>query len=213
MSAALICERNDVRNFRPSLIASEEAALLASARAGDLAAFENLVMPQWRRLLRLTERILRNREDPEDAVQTALLDAFRNLKSFQGRSGFSSWLMRIAINAAYMRLRVTRRKRETSLDEMAGTEGARTGFLLVETRPNPEQEYLLKERRVLLEKRIKRLGLVYVEILHLRSTQELSTKEAAGFLDVPVGTVKARLHRARVKLSRYTQRPKWEKTT
>ena len=117
------------------------------------------------------------------------------------------------VNAAYMRLRVTRCKRETSLDEMAGTEGARRGFHLVETRPNPEQEYLLKEGRVLLEKRIKRLRPVYVEILHLRGTQELSTKEAAGFLDVPVGTVKARLHRARVKLSRYTQRPKWGKTT
>lgn len=112
-----------------------------------------------------------------------------------------------------MRLRVTGRKRETSLDEVAETDGARTGFHLVETRPNPEQEYLLKQGRVLLEKRIQRLGPVYVEILHLRSKQELSTKKAAGFLDVPVGTVKARLHRARVKLSRFTQRPKSGKTT
>ena len=133
MSAALTYERNDARNVRPSFIASEEATLLASARAGDLAAFESLVMPHWRPLLRLTERILRNREDAEDAVQTAFLDAFRNLRGFQERSRFSSWLMRIAINAAFMRLRVTRRKRETSLDEVAETDGGRVGFHLVET--------------------------------------------------------------------------------
>jgi RNA polymerase sigma-70 factor (ECF subfamily) len=205
MSAATNYELNDAATVGPSFITSEEATLLESARAGDSAAFECLVMPQWDALLRATQRILRNREDAEDAVQTAFLDAFRNLSGFRGRSRFSSWLTRIAMNAALMRLRVSRRKRETSLDELTEIGEARTSFHLVETRLNPEQEYLSKEGRVLLEKGLKRLRPLYVEVLHLRNVQELSAKETARILELPVGTVKARLHRARTKLARHVQ--------
>src|SRR5215469_4700049 len=103
---------------RPSLVTKEEENLLACARAGDTAAFASLVMPHRDGILRLTQRILRNREDAEDAVQTAFLDALRHLDAFQGRSRFSSWLSRIAMNAAFMRLRSSRRGTETSFDEM-----------------------------------------------------------------------------------------------
>ena len=205
MSAATNYELNDAATVGPSFITTEEATLLASARAGDSAAFECLVMPHWDALLRVTQRILRNREDAEDAVQTAFLDAFRNLNSFRGRSRFSSWLTRIAMNAALMRLRVSRRKRETSLDELTETGEAGARFHLVETRLNPEQEYLSKEGRVLLEKGLKKLRPLYVEVLHLRNVQELSAKETARMLELPVGTVKARLHRARTKLARHVQ--------
>lgn len=205
MPAAIAYELDDSANAQPSFAASEEATLLASARAGDSAAFESLAMPHWDALLRVTQRILRNREDAEDAVQTAFLDAFRNLRGFEGRSRFSSWLTRIAMNAALMRLRVNRRKRETSLDEVDEKGAPRARFHLVETRPNPEQEYLSKEGRALLEKGVQRLGPIYLEVLLLHSAQELSVTEAAGLLRVPVGTVKARLHRARVQLTRYTQ--------
>jgi RNA polymerase sigma-70 factor (ECF subfamily) len=205
MSAATNYELKHAATVAPSFISSEESTLLASARAGDSAAFECLVMPHWDALLRVTQRILRNREDAEDAVQTAVLDAFRNLHGFHGRSRFSSWLTRIAMNAALMRLRVSRRKRETSLDEVTEAGETRTRFDLVERRPNPEQEYLSKEGRVLLQKGLKRLGPLYVEVLHLRGVQELSAKETARILELPVGTVKARLHRARTKLTRNVQ--------
>jgi DNA-directed RNA polymerase specialized sigma24 family protein len=114
------------------------------------------------------------------------------------------------MNAALMRLRVSRRKRETSLDEVTETGEARASFHLVETRLNPEREYLSKEGRVLLEKGLKKLRPLYVEVLHLRNVQELSAKETARSLELPVGTVKARLHRARTKcatcaVDRYTQ--------
>jgi RNA polymerase sigma-70 factor (ECF subfamily) len=205
MSAATNYDLDNAATVEPSLITTEEATLLASARAGDSAAFECLVMPHWDALLRVTQRILRNREDAEDAVQTAFLDAFRNLNGFHGRSRFSSWLTRIAMNAALMRLRVSRRKKETSLDEVTETGEARTRFHLVETRLNPEQEYLSNEGRVLLERGLKKLRPLYVEVLNLRSVQELSAKEAARILELPVGTVKARLHRARIKLARHVQ--------
>ena len=205
MSAATNYELNAAATVGPSFITSEEATLLASARAGDSAAFEGLVMPHWNALLRATQRILRNREDAEDAVQTAFLDAFRNLNGFRGRSRFSSWLTRIAMNAALMRLRVSRQKRETSFDEVADTDGAQSKFYPVETRPNPEQEYLSKEGRVLFEEGLKKLGRLDVEVLHLRNVQELSAKETARILELPLGTVKARLHRARTKLARHVQ--------
>ncbi len=79
MSAATNYDLNDAMTVGASYITSDQATLLASARAGDSTAFECLVMPHWDALLRVTQRILRNREDAEDAVQTAFLDAFRNL--------------------------------------------------------------------------------------------------------------------------------------
>jgi RNA polymerase sigma-70 factor (ECF subfamily) len=205
MLAATNYGLHDASTVGPALITSEERTLLASARDGDSDAFECLVMPHWDALLGVTQRILRNREDAEDAVQTALLDAFRNLNGFHGRSRFSSWLTRIAMNAALMRLRVSRRKRETSLDEASETAEARARFHPVETRLNPEQEYLSKESRVLLQEGLKKLGPLDVEILHLRSVQELSAKETARMLELSVARVKSRLHRARTRLTRHVQ--------
>jgi RNA polymerase sigma-70 factor (ECF subfamily) len=188
---------------RSSFMTNEEENLLVCARAGDAAAFGSLVMPHRDAILRLTHRILRNREDAEDAVQTAFLDALRHLDAFQGRSRFSSWLTRIALNAAFMRLRAGRRKSETSLDEMVERENAR--LQVVEARPNPEQECSAKELRVLLGQAFDRLGPRYAEVLHMHHVQELSAKEAARILGLPVGTVKARLHRARSRLTRHVR--------
>ena len=101
-----------------SFVTEKERALLTCAQAGDGTAFGKLVMPHRAAMVRLTHRILRNREDAEDAVQTALLDALRHIDAFEGRSRFSSWLTRITINAAFMRLRSTRRRTETSLDDI-----------------------------------------------------------------------------------------------
>jgi RNA polymerase sigma-70 factor, ECF subfamily len=187
---------------RLSSVTNEEKSLLARARAGDTAAFASLVIPHRESILRRIQRILQNREDAEDAVQTAILDALRHLDTFQGRSRFSSWLTRIALNAAFMRLRTSRRKNEASLDEMVERETA-ARFEVVEGRPNPEQECSRKEVRLLLAKAIDRLGPLYVEVLHMFHVQELPAKEAARILGVPVGTVKARLHRARSRLSRH----------
>ena len=189
---------------RSSSTIKEEKKLLACARAGDPAAFASLVMPHRERIFRLTQRILRNREDAEDAVQTTFLDALRHLDAFEGRSQFSSWLARIALNAAFMRLRSGRRRTETSLDDMVQREHA-PRFQVVEARPNPEQEFSRKEVNVLLAEALDRLGPIHGEILKMFHVQELSAKEAALILGVPVTTVKARLHRARSSLTRHLQ--------
>jgi len=186
-------------------LTNTEAHLLALARAGDATAFASLVMPHREAILRVTRGMLRNHEDAEDAVQTAFLDALRNLGTFQGRSRFSSWLMRIAMNAALMRMRVSRRKSEVSLDQIVESGDQPTRFHLTESRRNPEQEFSATEARALLEKALKNLGPIYVEVIRMRDVQELSAREAAQMLGLPVGTVKARLHRARTKLVRCLQ--------
>src|ERR1700739_4560274 len=106
------------------------------------------------------------------------------------------------MNAAFMRLRASRWKTETSLYEMV-ERGDAARFQVVEARPNPEQECSDNEVRVLLCKAFDRLGRVYAEALYMYHGQELSAKEAARILGVPVGTVTARLHRARSRLSRH----------
>ena len=179
----------------------EEQHLIACARSGSAEAFETLLRPHRDMLLRTSQRILRNREDAEDAVQTALLNAWRNLDRFQGRSRFASWLTRIAINSAFMQLRAKRTKRELSLDETVQADGF-NAFHAVERRPSPENEYSSGEVLRLIESILYRLKPHYVEVLEMSIVQELKGNEIARILDLPASTVKARLHRARHILSK-----------
>ena len=178
----------------------EELHLLSSARAGNAEAFEQLVIPHVQALLRVTRRMLRNREDAEDTVQTALLNAWRNLNAFQGRSRFSSWLTRIAINSALMRLRTNRHKREVSIDEVIKGDMP-ASIHAVELGPDPEQGFSAKEAFTLVEGMFNRLPPHHAEVLRM-SVQGLTGKEVARVLNVSVATVKSRLHQARTILSR-----------
>jgi len=182
----------------------EEQQLLSCALAGSADAFETLVRPHTGALLRVTQRLLRNREDAEDIVQTTLLKAWLNLDSFQGRSRFSSWLTRIAINSALMRMRANRRKIDLSLDEMVQAEMP-VGARAVEIGPDPEERYATKEVLGIVESMFGRLPSHHAEVLWMSIIQEFTGKEVAQILNVSVATVKSRLYRARTILSRSTQ--------
>ena len=182
----------------------EEKQLLSCALAGSADAFETLVRPHMGALLRVTQRLLRNREDAEDIVQTALLKAWLNLDSFQGRSRFSSWLTRIAINSALMRMRANRRKIDLSLDEMVQAEMP-VGARAVEIGPDPEERYATKEVLGIVESMFGRLPSHHAEVLWMSIVQEFTGKEVAQILNVSVATVKSRLYRARTILSRSAQ--------
>jgi len=182
----------------------EEQQLLSCALAGSADAFETLVRPHTGALLRVTQRLLRNREDAEDIVQTTLLKAWLNLDSFQGRSRFSSWLTRIAINSALMRMRANRRKIDLSLDEMVQAEMP-VGARAVEIGPDPEERYATKEVLGIVESMFGRLPSHHAEVLRMSIFQEFTGKEVAQILNVSVATVKSRLYRARTILSRSTQ--------
>jgi RNA polymerase sigma-70 factor, ECF subfamily len=182
----------------------EELQLLSCALAGSADAFETLVRPHRGALMRVTQRLLRNREDAEDVVQTTLLKAWLNLDSFQGRSRFSSWLTRIAINSALMRMRANRRKSDLSLDEIVQAEMP-AGVRAVEIGPGPEERYATKEVLGIVESMFGRLPRHHAEVLWMSVIQELTGKEVAQILNVSVATVKSRLYRARAILSRSTQ--------
>src|SRR5208337_1018364 len=137
-----------------------EWALVQKAAAGDAKAFDLLIAPTLGRLKGVAYAMLRNKEDAEDALQDGLCNAYCRLRSFQGRSSFSTWLTRIVINSALMTLRRQKRKRnylEYSLDEIRDN---RQGFLahsVADERPNPEKICAIVELSALIEDRIMRL--------------------------------------------------------
>ena len=102
------------------VVKDDEPMLVAAAKAGDISAFETLVGRYERKIFRLTQNITQNREDAEDAMQEAFLKAFEHLGEFQGNSRFYTWLVRIAVNQALMKLR-KRRPNQVSLDEEMDT--------------------------------------------------------------------------------------------
>lgn len=120
---------------------SEEMELVRRAKRGDDSAFEELVRRYDRNVFRIAQHITQNREDAEDVVQDAFLKAYGNLAQFQEQSKFYTWLVRIAVNEALMRLRRRRPERMVSLDEDVKTEDDSLPREVADWSPNPEQMY------------------------------------------------------------------------
>ncbi len=183
----------------PRTPATDEAALVAGLRAGDETAYEKLVRSYGGRLLAVARRLLRNDEDARDAVQEAFLSAFRHIEEFQRSARLATWLHRIVVNAALMKLRSRRRKPEESIEDMLPRfqEDGHQAMPAAEwTRPS--DEVLLRgEARALVRRCIDRLPETYRTVLLLRDIEELDTEEAARALRITPNAVKIRLHRAR----------------
>jgi len=145
-------------------------------------------------------RFLGNAPDAEDAVQDALLSAYRHLGQFRGQAQLSTWLMTIVINAALMQLR-HRHSGHFSLDQEQGEEGLTFSERLADSKPSPEEVCSIVEARNRLVEGVQRLSPKLRRAFQLRDIDGLTTKEAAHVLGVPQGTVKARLARARAKLA------------
>jgi RNA polymerase sigma-70 factor (ECF subfamily) len=189
---------------------SDELALVQSAKAGDVSAFEELVKRYDRNVFRIAQHITQNREDAEDVVQDAFLKAYSNLAQFQGQSKFYTWLVRIAVNEALMKLRRRRPERMVSLDEDVKTEDDSLPREVADWSPNPEQQYTQAELRDILTKTIQGLPATFRTVFVLRDVEGLSTEETAEALELSVPAVKSRLLRARLqlreRLNRYFQR-------
>ncbi len=145
-------------------------------------------------------RFLGNAPDAEDAVQDALLSAYRHLGQFRGQAQLSTWLMTIVTNAALMQLR-RRHNRYFSLDQEQGEEGLTFSERLRDSKPSPEEVCSTEEARNRMVEAVQRLSPKLRRAFQLRDIDGLTTKEAACALGVPEGTVKARLARARAKLA------------
>ena len=175
-----------------------DAALLTRLRAGDPAAFEEVVRTESGKLLAVTRRILASEEDARDAVQDAFLFAFRSLDRFEGQAKLSTWLHRIAVNAALMRLRTRRRKREESLEPLLPTfrdDGHHAERFAAWDDPAVTIER--EENKALVRRLIDELPDAYRTVLLLRDIEGLDTEETAKALETTANAVKVRLHRAR----------------
>jgi len=176
---------------------SGEDALLAGLRTGRDEAYEQLVRSYGGRMLAVTRRLLGDGEDARDAVQDAFASAFRSIDRFAGHARLSTWLHRIAVNAALMKLRTRRRKPEEPLDDLL------PAFLADGHRSEPGGPWQpaaaleSRELREQVRRSIDRLPESYRTVLLLRDIEELETAEVAELLGIGPGVVKTRLHRAR----------------
>ena len=170
--------------------------LVSAAQSGDRGAFVELCERHSKKLLQTIYRITQNWEDAEDVLQDALLRAFLNLNGFEGRSSFSSWLTRIAINSAFMFLR-KRRRREVSIDHPGDDSETWAALELRDRTETPEAHAARREKETLLRCAILRLPSTFREVIELRHAQEYSTSEIAAALGISVSATKSRLSRAR----------------
>jgi RNA polymerase sigma-70 factor, ECF subfamily len=182
-----------------TIVRPDEGALVAAAKAGDLASFEELVNRYEGRIFRLTMNITQNREDAQDAAQDAFLKSFKNLNRFQGDSRFYTWLVRIAVNEALMRLR-KRRPNVVSLDAPVETDEDLIPHQIQDWDPTPEQRYERTEMNSILNDAIAQLDPIFRTVFMLRDVEQVSTEETAELLGISVPAVKSRLLRARLKL-------------
>jgi RNA polymerase sigma-70 factor (ECF subfamily) len=177
-----------------------EQMLVAAARHGDEQAFETLFNRYRQKVLRVVLRYTRVREDAEDVVQQSFHKAFMHLCRFEGKSSFSTWLTRIAINEALMFLRSTRAVREVYMDDAGDAERISASLEIPDSRQDPEASYLQRERTRLLLSALKDLRPRMRRALELRELAEFSTEQTAGQMGLSVGAVKARIFHGRRKL-------------
>jgi len=187
------------RPLPSQVVKADEPILVAAAQRGDISAFETLVGRYERKIFRLTQNITQNREDAEDAMQEAFLKVYEHLGDFEGNSRFYTWLVRIAVNQALMKLR-KRRPNVVSLDEELDTGEDMLPREVEDWGPSPEQRYQQTELSGILNKVIGQLDPSFRIVFQLRDIEELSTEETAEALGLSVPAVKSRLLRARLKL-------------
>jgi RNA polymerase sigma-70 factor (ECF subfamily) len=180
-------------------VRQKDESLVGLARKGDLDAFGVLTKRYQNKIYRLARRMTETDEDAEDVLQEAFVKAFRSLSGFKGRSKFSTWLYRITVNLALMKLR--RKKLDSvSLNEPVVTDQGAIQKDIEDTTPDPLSALIEKESQELLSKAIGELPPSYRAVFVLRHGEGLSTEDTAKILKISVPAVKSRLHRTRILL-------------
>jgi len=179
---------------------ANETDLIAAAQAGSREAFSVLMGSCYEPTFRLAIGMMRNREDAEDVLQDAMLKAFCNLKQFQGNSRFYTWIVRITINEALMKIRRRHGERQVMLDEVIESE---RGYLKQEIEDwsnYPEKFYAQRELNGILQEALTKLSPRLSAAFCLRNIDDLSVKETAAKLGLSTNGVKSRVSRARSRL-------------
>ena len=187
---------------------TRDTALVARLRDGDAEAFEVLVREHGGRMLATARRFVGSEDDARDVLQEAFLSAFRAIDGFAGSAQLSTWLHRIVVNTALMRLRSRRRRREESIDGLLPRFDEDGHFVEPVAPWDAATDELMEreETRAMVRKAIDRLPTNYRTVLLLRDVEELDTDETAAMLGVTANAVKTRLHRARQALRTLLER-------
>jgi RNA polymerase sigma-70 factor (ECF subfamily) len=185
----------------------DEAEVMAGLRRGDEDAFAQVYRRYCGRMLATARRLLRNDEDARDAVQEAMLSAFKAASRFEGDAQVGTWLHRIVVNAALMRLRTRRRKPEASIEDLLPTYMA-DGHREIHVSREPFPDTILEQSQLLalLRECVHELPDQYREVYLLRDVEDLTTEEVALAMGLTTNAVKIRLHRARQALKTLVQR-------
>lgn len=184
---------------RPEQSADDERELLVALRRGDDHAFEAVIRVHGRAVLACARRLLGNEEDARDCVQETLLAAFRSVGTFEGKSRQSTWLHRIAVNHALMRLRRRRARPELAIEDLL-PRFLEDGHHADPPCPWSEAQTVAlqtAESRRIVRDAIERLPAQHREVVMLRDLEGLSTEETAELLGITSNAAKIRLHRAR----------------
>jgi len=189
--------------FAGKTVSRDDLDLVHATRDGDVSAFEQLVGRYDRTLLRIAERVTHNREDSEDAVQEAFLKAFRHLGDFREDARFSTWLIRITVNQALIKLRKRRTTKEVSVHEHPLGNEDMLPRQVIDWAQNPEKLYWASELREILAKALNELRPILRTVFVLRDIEGFSINETAEILSLNPVAVKARAWRARMQLREF----------
>jgi RNA polymerase sigma-70 factor (ECF subfamily) len=178
----------------------DESVLVAQAREGDMQAFSALVRRYEGKIFRLAMHVTQNREDAEDVLQETFMKAYEHLDQFKGDSKFYTWIVRIAVNQALMKLRRRRTDKSVSMDETIDTGEDTVVREIADWGEDPEQRFSREELGEILDGAIESLDPIYRSVFVLRDVEDLSTEDTAEALGLSVPAVKSRLLRARLQL-------------
>jgi len=179
---------------------SDDLTLVHASKRGDAGAFEELVKRYDRKLLRIAQHLVHNREDAEDVVQEAFLKAFLHLEQFREAAKFSTWLIRITLNQSLMKLRRRTPTREVSINDDIQREEDNLPIDIADWAPNPEDLYRATELREILRSTLEELSAGLRMVFVLRDIEELSLEQTAEVMGLSLAAVKARSFRARLQL-------------
>jgi RNA polymerase sigma-70 factor (ECF subfamily) len=190
-----------MKNLAVDYGALSDVELARSCADGDVEAVRHLVATNNQRLFRVAWSILKNRSEAEDVLQSSYANALAAIGGYEGRSSLTTWLTRIAINEALGRKRSQeRRRRHLEAEGVQVLETYREQLAKGSVAPSPEAEAARQQLRSILEKAIAELPENFRTVFVLHEIEGVSVEEAAAALDIPEGTVKTRLMRARRKL-------------
>ena len=189
-----------MKNIQPT-----ETTLIENAQRGNMDSFNQLVLKYQDMMFRISLRILNDEPSADDATQNAMIQAFRNIRSFRGGS-FRSWLARVTVNASYDEMRRWRRQASMSFEQV-NSEGDEIESLpwMMDHSAGPEERYDSVELRDVLQHCVKALNSEYRLVVVLVDVEGMSYEEVARVANIPVGTVKSRLARARMQLRKSLQ--------